>query len=40
MRFVIALVAAVLLFHAAKRFMAGELRPTDAWLTGMIERLG
>ena len=40
MRFVIALVAAVLLYHAAKRFMAGDLKPTDAWLTGMIGALG
>ena len=40
MRIVIAAVAAFLLFHAAKRFMAGDLKPADAWLIGMIGTLG
>lgn len=40
MRIIIAVVAAVLLYHAAKRFMAGKLSPTDAWLAGMIGTLG
>lgn len=40
MRIVIAAAAALLLFHAAKRFMAGALKPTDAWLVGMIGTLG
>lgn len=40
MRFVIAAIAAFLLFHAAKRFFAGDLKPADAWLIGMIGTLG
>lgn len=40
MRIIIAAVAAVLLYHAAHRFMAGKLSPTDAWLAGMIGTLG
>lgn len=40
MRFIIAAVAAYLLYHAATRFMAGQLTPRDAWLVGMIGTLG
>lgn len=40
MRFIIAAVAAYLMYHAATRFMAGQLSPTDAWFAGMIGILG
>lgn len=40
MRLVIAAVAAYLLYHAATRFMAGHMSPTDSWLIGMIGTLG
>ena len=40
MRFIIAAVAAYLLYHAAMRFRSGNLSPTDAWLAGMIGTLG
>ncbi len=40
MRFVIAGVAAVLLYHAATQFVAGHMNPTHAWLIGMIGTLG
>lgn len=40
MRFIIAAVAAYLMYHAVTRFMAGTLSPTDAWLAGMIGTLG
>jgi len=40
MRFIIAAVAAYLLYHAAMRFRAGNLSPTDTWLAGMIGTLG
>lgn len=40
MRFVIAAVAAALLYHAATKFAAGYLAPTQAWLVGMIGTLG
>jgi hypothetical protein len=40
MRLVIAIGAGILLYHAAKRFTAGHLAPTDSWLVGMIGTLG
>lgn len=40
MRLVIAAGAGVLLYHAATRFMAGHMSPTDSWLVGMIGTLG
>ena len=40
MRFVIAGVAAFALYHAATRFMAGHLSPTDSWLVAMVGTLG
>ena len=40
MRFIIAAVAAYLMYHAVTRFMAGQLSPTDAWFAGMIGTLG
>lgn len=40
MRFVIAAIAAYLLYHAAVRFREGHLNPTDTWLIGMIGTLG
>ncbi len=40
MRFIIAAVAAYLMYHAVTRFLAGQLSPTDAWFAGMIGILG
>ena len=40
MRFIIATVAAFLLYHAATRFAGGHLTPRDAWLVGLIGTLG
>ncbi len=40
MRFIIAAVAAYLMYHAVSRFLAGQLSPTDAWFAGMIGILG
>lgn len=40
MRFVIAGIAAFLVYHALIRFQAGHLTPTDSWLIGMIATLG
>lgn len=40
MRFVVAAIAAFLVYHAAIRFQAGNLAPTDSWMIAMIATLG
>ena len=40
MRFIIAAVAAYLMYHAVARFLAGQLPATDTWFAGMIGILG